>query len=311
MSQACHQPTDASLPSVDLGEPVFENVAHDPRASFRWHTHGYPAPIAQWGFHPEYELHLIRRSHGHYVVGDHIGRFGPGNLVLVGPNLPHCWYSDMSATDEMIERRDIAIQFRGEWLDTLMQTCPELGHLKTLIADSERGVLFTGSAATRAAEHIEAMEHQDGLARVANLIAVLGGLADNNYRLLTSSNYRLYHAGVRSEQVDAVLRYLHRHFTQTIRMAEIADWQGMTAPTFSRFFKQTTGDNFTAFVRRLRIDYACRLLSEPSHSVADICFLAGYGNISNFNRHFRHLTGMTPRDYRARIEGARTSAIPE
>ncbi|WP_423822519.1 AraC family transcriptional regulator [Salinisphaera sp. SPP-AMP-43] len=280
----------------ELGDPVFENIAHDPRHSFYWHTHGFPSPLAQWNFHPEYELHLIRRSHGHYMVGDYAGRFGPGNLVLVGPNLPHLWFSDLARDDEIIERRDVVVQFRGEWLEALMRLCPELRRVETLIKDCGRGVRFDDAAA--AATRLEAMEHQDQVSRVSTLIDLLGRLSRSDYRQLASPNYHLGQAGVRSEQVDAILSYVHRHFNRHISMAAVARWQGMTPSTFSRFFKQATGDTFVAFVRRLRIDHACRLLLDPRYTVADICFMAGYSNLSNFNRHFRRVTGLSPREYR-------------
>ena len=77
------------LNDTPLGAPVFECISQDPKFSFYWHCHDFPAPIARWNYHPEYELHLIRYSSGHYFVGDYIGRFEPGNLVLVGPNIPH------------------------------------------------------------------------------------------------------------------------------------------------------------------------------------------------------------------------------
>lgn len=282
-----------------LGDPVFETISHDPRHSFYWHTHGYPSPIAKWNYHPEYELHLIRRSSGRYMVGDHIDRFEPGNLVLVGPNVPHAWFSELADDREVIDDRDVVVQFKGDWFDGLAQACPELRRVVPVMSASARGVEFIGSEAIRAAHLLEGMGEQDPLTRVATLLELLGRLADSRYRLLASPYYQLERSGVRSEQVDAILQYVHRHFDQPLSMAAIAAWQGMTPPTFSRLFKRTTGDTFVAFVRRLRLDYACRLLLDQQHSIADICFMVGYGNLSNFNRHFRRLTGSTPRAYRA------------
>lgn len=281
-----------------LGDPVFENVTHDPRCSFHWHTHGYPSPLAKWNYHPEYELHLIRYSRGYYLVGDYAGRFSPGNLVLVGPNLPHCWFSELAQEDQILPKRDVVLQFRHEWLEALMRLCPELRRIESMLEDSARGVLFTGRAVGSAARRLEAMSRQDDVMRVAALVELMGRLARTPYRLLASPGYRPCHAGVRSEQVDEILQYIHRHFNRHLSMTETARWQGMTPSTFSRFFKQATGDTFVGFVRRLRIDYACRLLLDERYAVADVCFNAGYSNLSNFNRHFRRLIGMTPREYR-------------
>lgn len=285
-------------PTESLGAPVFETVGHDPDHSFYWHTHGFPSPLAQWNYHPEYELHLIRHSHGRFMVGDHTARFGPGNLVLVGPNVPHCWFSDLDDAYQAIADRDVVLQFRGEWLAPLARLCPELRRLDPLLAASARGVQFFGAPAARAARRLEAMGDQPGTARLAAFIDIVGELAASDYRPLASRGWRLHRHGMRSAQVDATLRHIHRHFDGDLRMGALAQWQGMPPATFSRWFKQATGETFTVFVRRLRIDYACRLLRDSRQPVAQVAFMAGYANLSNFNRHFRRVTGTTPRAYR-------------
>ena len=65
--------------------------------SFKAWAHGYPFHTVRWHFHPEYELHHVVATTGRYFVGDFIGEFEPGNLVLTGPNLPHNWVSDVPA----------------------------------------------------------------------------------------------------------------------------------------------------------------------------------------------------------------------
>ncbi len=56
-------------------------------------AHGFPTPLARWHFHDEYELHLITATSGKAFIGDWIGPFQPGHLVLCGPRLPHNWIS--------------------------------------------------------------------------------------------------------------------------------------------------------------------------------------------------------------------------
>ena len=284
--------------SKQLGEPVFESISHDPRCSFYWHVHGFPSPLAKWNYHPEYELHLIRRSVGRYMVGDYTARFGSGNLVLVGPNLPHAWFSDLASPDTVIEERDVVVQFRAEWLSSLIRLCPELREIGPLIDCASRGVVFEGDDTSRWAQVLEAMAGQDDAARLLSLIRILRDLARSDYRPLSSPQYDPKQAGAYSQHVGAILQYVHQHFDRTLEMASIARWQGMSPSTFSRFFKRATGDNFVIFVRRLRIDAACRLLLEDERSISDVCFRVGYGNLSNFNRHFKRLVGMTPREYR-------------
>src|SRR3954466_8626188 len=76
-------------------EPDLEVVQIRPGESFAAWAHGYPYRTVRWHFHPEYELHMVVATTGRYFVGDFIGEFAPGNLVLTGPNLPHNWVSDL------------------------------------------------------------------------------------------------------------------------------------------------------------------------------------------------------------------------
>ena len=73
--------------------PVLEVIQTPLERTFRVYAHDYPFAYSGWHHHPEYELHLIRRSRGHFYVGTYAGAFGPGNLVMTGPNLPHMWVS--------------------------------------------------------------------------------------------------------------------------------------------------------------------------------------------------------------------------
>ncbi|MCK0715486.1 helix-turn-helix domain-containing protein [Chromohalobacter sarecensis] len=285
------------LNDTRLGAPVFESISQDPKFSFYWHCHDFPAPIARWNYHPEYELHLIRYSEGNYFVGDYIGRFGPGNLVLVGPNIPHAWLSDPDDARPVIKGRDVVLQFKGEWLEHMMTLCPELNCLSRLIEDSAQGVEFMGDAAARCAELLVTMGEQDNAGRLLTMLTILRSLSQGEYRILASCGYGLDAKDTSSVQVDAVLRYIHDHFHEELRMSTLAAQNGMTPSTFSRFFKHATGDTFVAFLRRIRIGHACRLLLEGRQSIADICFQVGYNNLSNFNRHFREQKGMTPRQY--------------
>jgi hypothetical protein len=75
--------------------------------------HGFPTPLARWHHHDEYELHLIVATSGKAFVGDWIGPFQPGHLVLTGPRLPHNWVS-MDLPEGGVPLRDLVIQFPHE-----------------------------------------------------------------------------------------------------------------------------------------------------------------------------------------------------
>src|SRR3546814_5013324 len=78
--------------------PDLEVVQIGQAESFKAWEHGYPFHTVRWHFHPEYEIHHVVETSGRYFVGDFIGTFESGNLVLTGPNLPHNWVSDRKST---------------------------------------------------------------------------------------------------------------------------------------------------------------------------------------------------------------------
>ncbi len=142
-----------------LADPDFELIVSDPLASFRWHRHDYPSPLARWNYHPEYEIHMIAESTGKMFVGDHIGPFGPGNILLIGPNLPHHWVSDIRP-GQLIQGRDVVLQFTGKFIEEAQTVFPEFGKMSALLEESRRGIEFHGTTLTRAESSCWRLAHR-------------------------------------------------------------------------------------------------------------------------------------------------------
>lgn len=268
--------------------------------SFRWIEHDYPSPVARWNYHPEVEIHLIRRGSGSYLIGDQIGAFGPGHVAIVGSNVPHDWMSDLKP-GEVIENRDCVIQFLPSWLEDAVRVIPELHAATALAEDARRGIIYTGPTALRAAGHIEEIGRADGAARIAHFLTLLDVFlhappTDRHFlahELYTTSTDRNGRAAV-----DAGLAYVVENLSGSIRMSEAARRAHMSEPSFSKYFKRASGMTFSDLVRRLRIANACRLLDQTDQSIAAISVAVGYQNLANFNRQFRAETGLTPTAYR-------------
>jgi AraC-like DNA-binding protein/mannose-6-phosphate isomerase-like protein (cupin superfamily) len=281
-----------------------EVIPEDPNHSVRWHEHDYPSPVARWNYHPEYELHLIRKGTGKFIVGDHIGTFEAGHLALVGSGLPHDWVSDLRP-GEVLQGRDVLIQFDGKWVERAASILPEMAEVKPLLEQSSRGIEFLGRSARAAAVSLEAMGTSTGLQRLQHLfdvLAVLSRAPESERRYLADEWFRPQLDGQAAAVVDLVLEYVFSNHAGSVRMSEAAALVGMSEPTFSKYFKRATGQNFSDLVRKLRLAHARRLLERSDKSISDICYEVGFTNLSNFNRHFRNDAGETPRDYRQRVQ---------
>ncbi|GIU56914.1 AraC family transcriptional regulator [Arthrobacter sp. NicSoilC12] len=281
-----------------------EVIPEDPNHSVRWHEHDYPSPVARWNYHPEYELHLIRKGTGKFIVGDHIGTFEAGHLALVGSGLPHDWVSDLRP-GEVLRGRDVLIQFDGKWVERAASILPEMAEVKPLLEQSSRGIEFLGRSARAAAVSLEAMGTSTGLQRLQHLfdvLAILSRAPESERRYLADEWFRPQLDGQAAAVVDLVLEYVFSNHAGSVRMSEAAALVGMSEPTFSKYFKRATGQNFSDLVRKLRLAHARRLLERSDKSISDICYEVGFTNLSNFNRHFRNDAGETPRDYRQRVQ---------
>jgi AraC-like DNA-binding protein len=268
-------------------------------------SHGYPTSLARWHCHDEYELHLITATAGKVFVGDWIGPFQPGQLVLTGPRLPHNWVS-MDLPEGGVPLRDLVIQFAHAPLANASKNIPELADVLPLLERAKNGIEFFGIGDVAEA-HWYKVKDASGLRRFTAFCDFLADLAAcTDYRLLSST--QLQSDGDSLAQIDVVLNRITDRLAEVHSAAAFAAELGMSESRFSRFFRRATGNTFTDFVNRVRVSRACQLLMNTDQQVTHICFEVGFNNVANFNRRFLELKAMTPGEFRkqslARFKGA-------
>ena len=263
--------------------------------------HGFPTPLARWHYHDEYELHLIVASSGKAFVGDYIGYFQPGHLVLTGPRLPHNWIS-LDLPEGGIAQRDLVIQFSPEPIAQAAAHIPEMAEALPLLERARHGVEFFGLS-DRAAEHWLEVKASQGLRRLGLFCQFLGELARcTDYRLLSHAQLQSVDDNAQLDQINAIVSRITDDLSQPLSAAELATELGMTESRFSRFFRRATGNTFTDFVNQVRINRACQLLMESDRFITHICYEVGFNNIANFNRRFLDIKGMTPSEFRRQVD---------
>lgn len=259
--------------------------------------HGFPTPLARWHYHDEYELHLITCTSGKAFVGDWIGPFQPGHLVLTGPRLPHNWVS-IDMPEGGVPQRDLVIQFPHDPLVQAAETIPELRDILPLLERAKYGIEFFGLS-QRAEQHWHRVKAAKGLRRWSAFCDYLADLAAcTDYRLLSSVQLQSTDDDRSIDQIHAVVSRITDRLAEDHSARALAAELGMSESRFSRFFRKATGNTFTDFVNRVRISRACQLLMDTEHPIVHICYEVGFNNVANFNRRFREIKGMTPSEYR-------------
>jgi AraC-like DNA-binding protein len=260
-------------------------------------SHGFPTPLARWHHHDEYELHLITATSGKVFVGDWIGHFQPGQVVMTGPRLPHNWVST-DVPEGGVAERDLVIQFLHAPIATGSAHIPELREVLPLLERAKHGVEFFGIY-PQALTHWQRVKTHKGLARFGAFCDFLSELAQcTDYRLLSSTQMQSEDNDAQLDQINAVVSRISENLAEPASAADLARELGMSESGFSRFFRRATGNTFTDFVNHVRVSRACQLLMESDLLITHIGFQVGFNNIANFNRRFLDIKGMTPSDYR-------------
>jgi len=299
--------------SANIVQPDLELVAVASDESFKVWSHGYPYRTVRWHFHPEYEIHLITATTGKYFVGDYIGNFAPGNLVMAGSNLPHNWVSHVPQGGQ-VDERGLVLQFDAGFVERATRAFPELKRVQGLLDASRWGVLFAQKTGLATEPIMREMMGAQGIRRITLFITLLDLLLQSVEPVkLASAAYRAEPARYAGTRIDHVLAYIGKNLSQELRETELAELSGQSVSAFSRYFRRHTGVPFVQYVNRLRINLACQLLMAGELSVTDICYQVGFNNLSNFNRQFLLLKAMSPSRWRAwqQLNAASASESPD
>lgn len=254
-----------------------------------------------WHFHPQYQLFLVEEGTGTRFIGDSIKPFGPGDLVFLGPNLPHLWRSDQIYFDRQSElkTRGIVVYFTEDFLGNDFFARQEMAPIRQLLDQARQGLEWTKHTRSRAETALHHLTNQAvGFDRVLSLLALLNDLSRaTDYRYLTSPGYTNTVKPTETDRMQLVHDYVLGHFPDDLSLDTIADLAGMTSPAFCRYFKTRANKTFSEFVSEVRIGHACKLLMNGKLNITQISFESGFRTLSNFNRQFKDITGQTPSAY--------------
>jgi len=283
-------------------KPIFQKLTDSPDEGFACkvlQAAGFDCPCH---FHAEYELCFVQQSGGYRMVGDHLEPLKPDALVLGGPALPHIYQTDESAPGQTVRVHALLIQFELTCVGGLLTRLPARSPVRQLLNRARQGLHFTGPTRDRVGPMLEAMPGLEGLPRVIQFLSVLDTLARaRGARTLASRGFTVQANPLDLERMNRVCQTIQDRLDQPLTLPELARLVHLSDGAFSRYFHAHTGRTFPQFVNELRVGRACRLLAEGQMNVTEIAFACGFNNLSNFNRQFRRLKQMTPREFRNRL----------
>lgn len=275
---------------------VYSQVLLQPENSFKTYVKVSKQFDSPWHYHPEYELTFIINSSGVRYVGNNIENFEKNDLVLLGPNLPHCWKNTGFQKDPC---SSLVIQWKEDLLGTNLPVIPEFKNIHTLLQLSQKGLKFSKKIAEDFRKNHKKFLTLQPFNRYISFLGWLNEMSyTNDYTTLCEQGFTSDLNYENSRRINIVYQYLKEHYNKKIVLADVASLINMSEEAFSRFFSKTIQKPFFSFLNEYRINIATKLLIETDMQVAEICYNCGYESLPFFYRQFIKYKNCPPQAYR-------------
>jgi AraC family transcriptional regulator len=241
-----------------------------------------PSSIMPAHVHDSPSICVTLTGHGVEIIDGVRLVTSPGCVLMRGPNMLHA--NQYGA----VPHRGFMIELEQQWLDTCR-------HFRTVFEGQRH---FSGGLVSALALRI----YRESRVKDSVAPVIVEGLM---LELLGHASRSLIKTPVRPPRWLTQARdLLNGHFNDSLNLVEIANAVGVhpthLARTFKKHYRTTVGE----YVRRLRLDWATRQLSETEDSIAEIASSAGFYDQSHFSHLFKLHTGFTPAEFRAYSSGA-------
>jgi AraC-like DNA-binding protein len=259
-------------------------------------------------FHEDFELCLTLHAKGKRTVGNLIDDFTPKDLILVGPNILHCYKRD----EEMDAKPcDVYIvQFSKDLHLLPIFNTNRLRHIKNLLTKAVNGgIKFSEDTVDFFTERIKKLNELKDFEQFIYFLELLNDLATSNHQEYLSLSVKkgghdIMYSISQSRRINRIIQFVEMNYRNKILLTDIGRLVGMSTSSVSRFFKKKTNYNFSDFLNNYRVDCAAKMLIETELFISEICYSSGFDNISNFNRAFKKHLNCTPNEYRLKYKSA-------
>lgn len=242
-----------------------------------------------------WELSLVITGSGKRIVGDTTCDFMPGEVVLVPPEMPHCWLFDPRDTDEEGRIENITILLERDFLMHCAGLLPAMRANLERLMNIEESITFGRSKNALMGKIMKDMESVSDADRVPMLFRLINLIATSN-TIVIGRQQKEYKE---TDRLKEIRTYVICNLKREITLDDVVKHVRMNRSAFCVFFKRATGKTFVDYVNEMRVEAACSALTnDPGHSISEVCYEAGFNNVRYFNRIFKRYKNLTPSEYR-------------
>lgn len=246
-----------------------------------------------------WELSYILTGSGVRTIGNIVENFSKGEIILIPPNIPHCWSFDKSVHDAEGKIENVTIVIENDFLIHCKNLFPELYFSISELQSNENAVSFEGELLEKLQILMASMIHQNPIERLSSFINLLQVISYCKEMHIVG---RPVIENSKERKLQAIHLFVLGNFQRHISLEEISKSMGMQKSSFCVFFKKMNGQSFFSYLTEFRVESSCQMLLKTKLSVAEICIASGFNDIPYYNRVFKRIKNTTPTQYRKQVE---------
>ncbi len=244
--------------------------------------------------HQEIQISLIKKGEGSFIIGDCVGEFHEGQIFVIGENLPHVFHND--PTEGSVHM--ISLFFMKSTYGDQFFNLPEFKGINHIFQAASLGYKLKGEQ-NNLIGSIETLPAKSKLHRFISFLEILDAISKEQLITLSSAIHNKSYGEEEGKRMRDIFEYTLNHFDRNISLDQVSGIANMTPNAFCRYFKQRTNKTYINFLLDIRVGNACKLLTKKTDlSIAEISYTSGFNNLTNFNRKFKSIKGMTPSEFR-------------
>lgn len=266
-----------------------------------WDLDNFFEPIH---FHEEFQISLILEGGGSLFVSESVVPFRNGEIYLLGKNLPHVFRNSGFDFPNHGHKnaKAISVFFNQDVLKNALNEIPEAYAIRRLLDLSVYGIRVSEKQQVIISKKLTSLTDKGSFDRILGLLEILEDISkDNKLTFLSSLGIPIHTVQENIPKINKVFDFIRNNYNERITLKQVAELVNMSPTAFCRFFKYKSQKTFSRFLIEVRIANACRLLYQDDFNTSECCYGSGYNNLSNFHKHFKSVTGMTPLEYRNNI----------
>lgn len=242
-----------------------------------------------------WELAYIITGSGIRIIGDFVESFSEGEIILIPPDIPHCWSFDKNVHDAEGKIENICVFIKSEFLNNLKNSFSELNKTISDIKENQNALSFFGETQKKLQELMKKMSSQNTIERLSSLILILDQISSSKSVNIVGNRTS---ERKNEKKLHEIYMFILSNFHRAIELDEVAKIAGMPKSTFCLFFKKMTGKSFVTYLTDFRIESSCQMLLKTKMSISEICVASGFNDIPYYNRIFKKIKNQTPTEYR-------------